>query len=103
VLERLGGRERVIGVLAAAVVIGVGVWIVTETAFYLAIFGFGGDGGFRSDSWMGWAQILSRIAYDVWLGALALLLLLWLVTRLAGAPSLTNERNGHRDTDLPSD
>ena len=101
-LDRLGGRERVIGVLAAAVVIGVVVWIVTETAFYLAIFGFGGDGGFRSDSWTGWAQILSRIAYDVWLGALALLLLLWLLTRMAGSSSAPDEHPGHPDTDPPS-
>ena len=100
-LDRVGGRERVIGVLAAAVVIGIVVWVVTETAFYIAIFGFE-ESGRVDGTWIQWAQILSRLAYDVWLGALALLLLLWLLARLGGSPSRTNDRNGHRDTDLPS-
>jgi hypothetical protein len=101
VLDRLGGRDRVIGVLAAAVVIGVVVWIVTETAFYIAIFGFEGNG--RVDgTWIQWAQILSRLAYDVWLGALALLLLLWLSIRLGGERSIPNEHSGDGHTDHPS-
>lgn len=87
-----------IGILTAAVVIGVLTWIVTETAFYIAIFGFG-DGGFAS-AWIKWAQVLSRAAFDVWLGALALLFLLWLVPRLAGSASPPTDRNGRRDTDL---
>jgi hypothetical protein len=99
-LDRLGGRDRVIGVLTAAVVIGIVAWIVTETAFYIAIFGFG-DGGFAS-TWIRWAQVLSRAAYDVWLGALALLLLLWLVSSLAGSSSPPNDVAQHRDSDFPS-
>jgi hypothetical protein len=99
-LNRLGGRSRVIGVLTAAVVIGVVAWIVTETAFYIAIVGFGGNGSFSG--WMGWAQVLSRVAHDVWLGA-AMLLLLWLAPRLAGSASPPIDRDGHRDIDPPAD
>ena len=90
-----------IGVLTTAVVIGVVLWIVIEAAFYIAIFGFG-DGGFAS-TWVKWANVLSRVAYDVWLGALALLLLLWLVPRVAVSASPTTDRNGHRDTDPPTE
>jgi hypothetical protein len=100
-LGRLGGRERVTRVLSGAVAIGVVVWIVTEAAFYIAVVGWGANGSFSG--WMGWAQVLTRVAYDVWLGALALLLLIWLAPRVGGPRPAANDRNGHRDTDLPSD
>ena len=100
-LDRLGGRDKVIRLLTGVVVIGIPVWIVAEAVLYIAIFGFGGNGGFTS-SWIKWAQILSRVANDVWLGALALLLLLWLVSSLAGSSSSHSDVAGDRDTDLPS-
>ena len=91
-----------IGLLTAVVVIGIGVWIVAEAVLYIAVFGLANDGGY-SGSWITWTQVVSRLANDVWLGALALLLLLWLVSSLNGSTSPPTDRKGHRDTDLPED
>lgn len=101
-LDRLGGRDRIISLLTTVVVIGLGVWIVAEAVLYIAVFGFANNGAF-SGSWITWTQVVSRLANDVWLGALALLLLLWLVSSLKGSTSPPTGRNGHRDTDLPAD
>lgn len=77
-MDRLGGRARVIRFLTAAVVIGVGVWIVSQAFLYIIVFrsdqGFGGS--------VRWLQIVNLVSYAVWLGALALMLLLWLRERL---------------------
>jgi hypothetical protein len=100
-LLRLGGRSRVIGALTAAAVIGVVVWIVAEAVLYVAVFGSANNGTF-SGSWITWTQVVSRLANDVWLGALALLLLLWLVSSLAGSSSPPSDIADDRDTDLPS-
>lgn len=83
VLDRLGGREKVIGILTASVVIGICVWIVSQVALYLFIYSQSLP-SLGSEGWVKWAQILSQVSYAVWLGALALLLLLWLRERLAG-------------------
>ena len=101
-LGRLGGRDRVISLLTAVVVIGLGVWIVAEAVLYIAVFGFANDGAF-SGSWITWTQVVSRLANDVWLGALALMLLLWLVSSLNGSSSPPADRIGHRDTDPLAD
>jgi hypothetical protein len=99
VLDRLGGRDRVIASLAATVVVGIGVWILTEAAFYLAIFGYGGNDPLST--WTRWAQIVSRVAFVVWLGALALLFLLWLLTQLRASSTTSTDHDGPgRDTDL---
>jgi len=37
-LERVGGRDRIISLLTAVVVIGVGVWIVAEAVLYIGVF-----------------------------------------------------------------
>ena len=78
VLDRLGGRDVVIRVLTAAVVFGVGVWVVSQALLYVVVF--------RSnpgiEGWVRWLQILNLVSYAVWLGALALTLLLWLRERL---------------------
>jgi hypothetical protein len=100
-LDRVGGRDRIISLLTAVVVIGVGVWIVAEAVLYIGVFGFGDGGGFTV-GWTKWAQIVSRLANDVWLGALALLLLLWLVSTLTGSSSLPSVGADERDADLPS-
>jgi hypothetical protein len=100
-LDRLGGRDRIISLLTAVVIIGLGVWIVAEAVLYIAVFGSANNGA--SGSWVTWTQIVSRLANDVWLGALALLLLLWLVSSLKGSTSPPTGRNGHRDTDLSAD
>lgn len=86
-LDRLGGRENVIRCLTVTVVIGILVWIVTEAASYVAIFGIVQRTLPSFTNWFAWTQIVSRVAYDVWLGSLALVLLLWLIERLAGSPS----------------
>jgi hypothetical protein len=84
VLDRLGGREKVIGILTASVVIGICVWIVSQIALYLFIYS-GSLPSLSIEGWVKWAQILSQVSYAVWLGALALLLLLWLRDRLVGS------------------
>ena len=99
-LDRLGGRSRTIGLLTGVVVIGIGVWIVAEAVLYIGVFGFGDGGGFTV-GWIKWAQIVSRLANDVWLGALALLLLVWLVGTLRGSSSLPSRSADEPDTDLP--
>ena len=96
-----GGRDRILSLLTAVVVTGVGVWIVAEVVLYIGAFGFGDGGGFTV-GWIKWAQIVSRLANDVWLGALALLLLLWLVSTLTGSSSLPSVGADERDADLPS-
>ena len=100
-LDRAEGRDRIISLLTAAVVIGVGVWIVAEAVLYIAVFGLANDGAF-SGSWITWTQVVSRLANDIWLGALALLLLLWLVSTLKGSSSLPSGVADGRDADLPS-
>ena len=101
-LDRVGGRDRIISLLTAVVVIGVGVWIVAEAVLYIGVFGFGDDGGFTV-GWIKWAQIVSRLANDVWLGALALLLLLWLVSTLDRARHRSRASAAdERDADLPA-
>jgi hypothetical protein len=99
-LDRAGGRDRIIRLLTAVVVIGVGVWIVAEAVLYIGVFGFGDGSGFTV-GWIKWAQIVSRLANDVWLGALALLLLLWLVSTLNASSPLPSGRADDRDADPP--
>ena len=99
-LDRLGGRDRIISLLTAVVVIGLGVWIVAEAVLYIAVFGFANNGGFTV-RWITWAQIVSRLANDVWLGALALLLLLWLVSTLEGL-DLASRASAATDTETPT-
>lgn len=82
VLDRLGGREKVIRLLSAAVICGVVAWIVSESAFWIYIYVFSQTTSPSATNWVTWAQVFSRVAYDVWLGALALLLLIWLTERL---------------------
>lgn len=71
-LDRLGGRENVIRFLTATVVVGIGVWIVTEAVFFLFLFLFGLGRTIVPSftNWLAWAEVLSRVAHDVWLGAL---------------------------------
>ena len=102
VLDRLGGRERVIRFLTATVVIGIIVWIVTETAFYIFILGPANTAPNITNMFR-WAQILSRIAFDLWLGALALLLLLWLLEGLLGSAPSPQERDPGQGTDPTPD
>jgi len=54
-LERVGGRDRIISLLTAVVVIGVGVWIVAEAVLYIGVFGSGDGGGFTV-GWIKWAR-----------------------------------------------
>ena len=89
-LDRVGGRDRMISLLTA---------VVAEAVLYIGVFGFGDGGGFTV-GWTKWAQIVSRLANDVWLGALALLLLLWLASTLNGSSSLSSVGADERDADL---
>jgi hypothetical protein len=88
-LDRLGGRDMVIRVLTAAVVIGVGVWVVSQAVLYFLVLR--SDQGF-SGGWVRWLQILNQVSYAVWLGPLALMLLLWLRERLL--PSAETDHTG---------
>ena len=74
-------RRRVVRILAAAVIAGVVVYVVTEVVSWVAFFGFKNISP-NPGSWLGWTQGISRIAYDVWVGALALLILMWVWARL---------------------
>ena len=81
----MGGRERVIRFLTTAAIIGIGVWIITQVVSLISFFGIIRTVSQSFANWIAWVQILSQLAYDVWVGALALLLLLWLTERLAGS------------------
>lgn len=82
-LTRLGGRSKVIRILTWAVLVGVVVWIASDAVYFVAFFGIIRSTAPNLTNWLTWVQILNRISYDVWLGSLALLLLIWLTERLS--------------------
>lgn len=84
-LDRFGGREKVIRFLTRSVVIGIGVWVVTDALNFIVAFGLVRNTVLSATNWITWTQVVSRVAYDVWLGALTLLLLIWLSERLSSA------------------
>ena len=85
-MDRFGGRDQVIRILSVAVVTGIAVWIVTDAVLYVVVAGIVRSFVPGWTSWISWFQVGSHVAYDVWLGSLALLLLIWLSERLSNSP-----------------
>lgn len=98
-LNRLGGRKRVIHFLTVVVIVGVVVWIVGDAIFFAYLFGGNHNFSPGLGNWQTWVQILGRVGYDAWLGALALLLLIWLTERLAVGALPPTGRDQEQRTD----
>lgn len=82
-LVRGARRERfgLIRVLGVVVVVGVIVWVVAGVGYGSSIAGLYRSGNGPQSRWWLWFQVADTISYHVWVGALAVLLVLWLWQR----------------------
>ncbi len=85
-------RLRLIRVLGVVVVVGVAVWVVTGVGYGMLLAGLDLAGNGTQSRWWLWVQVAETISYHVWVGALAVLLLLWLWRRLAHDPGASAPR-----------
>jgi predicted anti-sigma-YlaC factor YlaD len=100
---RAARRERyaLAPVLTAVAVVAAVVWMVTGTAYGLLIVGFAQSSFFESQ-WFQWIQAADSVAYHVMLGALTVLVALWLRKRLGADPGVSAPRppaSGDRGSD----
>jgi hypothetical protein len=70
-------------ILVVLVIVGVSVWVVAGVGYGTVIVSLYRDGGGPQNRWWVWIQVAETISYHVWVGALAVLLLLWLRQRVA--------------------
>jgi hypothetical protein len=89
-LVRGARRERfgLVRVLGIVVVVGVIVWVVAGIGYGTLFVGLDLFGNGPQSRWWAWIQAADTISYHAWVGALAVLLLLWLWQRFG------NESNG---------
>jgi hypothetical protein len=82
-LVRGARRERfgLIRVLGIVVVVGVIVWVVAGVGYGTLFVGFDLIGNGPQSRWWPWIQAADTIAWHVWVGALAVLLVLWIWQR----------------------
>ncbi len=87
--DRYGGlvrgarRERfgLVRVLGVVVVVGVIVWVVAGVGYGSLIVGVDLTGRGPQSRWWVWFQTADTVSYHVWVGALAVLVMLWLWQR----------------------
>ena len=87
-LVRGARRERfgLVRLLGIVVVVGVIVWVVAGIGYGTLFVGLDLFGNGPQSRWWARIQAADTIAYHAWVGALALLLLLWLWQRLGDHP-----------------
>ena len=74
-------RFGLIRMLGIVVTVGVIVWVVAGVGYGSSIAGLYRSGNGPASRWWLWFQVADTISYHVWVGALAVLLVLWLWQR----------------------